>query len=140
MKYQRILLITTLEGDARAAIAAIRRIAPQAERLVIVAGLPARKFSWLINDAPPELHQAAGAALDGLRHAAQGAAAAVDVELVPELDIGVLDEIAAALRVDLLVTAALPLGGVAIVAGLTSAARSRSCGCRSRLCRRLSGR
>ncbi len=118
MKYQRILLITTLEGDARAAIAAIRRIAPQAERLVIVAGLPARKFSWLINDAPPELHQAAGAALDGLRHAAQGAAAAVDVELVPELDIGVLDEIAAALRVDLLVTAALPLGGVAIVAGL----------------------
>jgi len=118
VKYHRILLITTLGGDARAAIAAIRRIAPQAERLVIVAGLPARKFSWLINDAPPDLHQAAGAALDGLRDAAQGAAAAVDVELVPELDIGVLDEIAAALRVDLLVTAALPLGSVSIVAGL----------------------
>jgi len=118
VKYHRILLITSLEGDARAAIAAIRRIAPQAERLVIVAGLPARKLAWLINEAPADLHQAAGASLDGLRDLAQGAAAAIYVELLHELEIGILDEIAAAEQVDLLVTAALPFGSVPIVAAL----------------------
>jgi phosphatidylserine/phosphatidylglycerophosphate/cardiolipin synthase-like enzyme len=118
VKYHRILLITPLEADARTAISAIRRIAPQAERLIIVAGLPGWKLSWLINEAPPDLHQAAGAALDGLRDAAQGAAAAIDVKFVPELDVGILDEIAAASRVDLLVAAALPFGSVSSIAAL----------------------
>src|SRR5271165_4816712 len=118
MKYRRILLITPLEGDARAAIATIRRIAPQAERLVIVAGLPARKFSWLPDEAPLGLHQPVDASLNGLRDAAQGSATAIDVEFVPEMDVDILDEIAISSQVDLLVTAALPFSNVSVVAEL----------------------
>jgi phosphatidylserine/phosphatidylglycerophosphate/cardiolipin synthase-like enzyme len=117
VKYQRILLITPLEGDARPVIAAIRRVAPEAQRLVIVTALPTRKLAWLINDAPSDL-QLNGASLDGLRDAARGAAAAIDVQLVPELEVGVLDEIVAASGAELLVTPALHLGGVSIVAAL----------------------
>jgi len=118
MKYRRILLIAPLEGDARAAIAAIRRIAPQAERLVIVAGLPARKFPWLTDEAPIDLHQPVDASLSGLRDAAQRAASTVDVEFVPELDVDILDVIANASQVELLVSAALPFSNVSIVAEL----------------------
>jgi phosphatidylserine/phosphatidylglycerophosphate/cardiolipin synthase-like enzyme len=107
-----------LGGDARAAIAQIRHIAPQAEQLVIVSGLPARKFSWLVDEAPPDLHLAVGAALDGMRDAAQGAATAIEVKLVPELEFRVLDGIAAASHIDLVVIAALPVGDVSTVAAL----------------------
>lgn len=118
MKYRHILLITPLEGDARAAIAAIRRIAPQAERLVIVAGLPVRKFSWSPDEAPLGLRQPVDASLSGLRDAAQGAASSIEVEFVPEMDVDILDEIANASQVELLVTAALPFSNVSIVAEL----------------------
>ena len=117
MKYRRILLIAPLEGDAVAAVAAIRRIAPQAERLVVVAGLPARKFSWL-SDEVPDLQRPVDASLCALRDAVQGSAAAIDVEFVPELDIDILDEIANSSQVDLLVTAALPFSNVSIVGEL----------------------
>ena len=118
MKYRRLLLILPLEGDARAALAAIRRFAPAAERLLIVACLPPQDFAWLTAEAPPERHGEDGAALGELRDAAQGAAAEIDVGLMPELDIDALDELAEAARIDLLVIAALSLGGLAIAAGL----------------------
>jgi phosphatidylserine/phosphatidylglycerophosphate/cardiolipin synthase-like enzyme len=118
VKYRRILLIMPLGGDARAAVAQVRRIAPQAEQLMIVAGLPPRKFSWLVDEAPPDLHQAVGEALDGMWDAAQGAAPAISVKLVPEFNFRVLDAIAAAASVDLLAIAALPVGDVSTVAAL----------------------
>jgi cardiolipin synthase len=122
VKYRRPLLIAPLDGDPAATLAALamlRRVAPQAERLVIVACLPARAFAWFAAEAPAELHDTrAGTALDGLRDAAQGVAAAVDVALMPELNLDELDELAAAAQIDLLVTATLPLGGLAVVAGL----------------------
>lgn len=118
MKYRRLLLIAPLDGDANVALAAIRRLAPQAERLVVVACLSTRNFAWLTAEAPPELHDEAELALDCLRDAAHGAAPVIDVELMPELKIDALDELAAAAQIDLLVTAALPFEGVAIVAQL----------------------
>jgi cardiolipin synthase A/B len=117
VNYRRVLLLAPAEGDAHAAIAAIRGVAPQAERLVIVAGLPPRGLAWLGEAAPFDRDQAT-AALAALRDAATGAAAAVDVEPVAELDIEVLDEIAAAARIDLLVTTSLPFGSLALIAGL----------------------
>ncbi len=118
MKYRRVLLLTTLEGDARAPIAAIRRVAPQAEKLLIVAPVHAPWFSWFGDAAPPEPDPAAAMALAGLRVLAQGAAATVDVDVVPGLDIDTLDGIAAAAGIDLLVVTAPPLGSLPLVAGL----------------------
>jgi phosphatidylserine/phosphatidylglycerophosphate/cardiolipin synthase-like enzyme len=121
VNYRRILLLAPPEDDthaAIAAIAAIRRIAPQAERLVIVAGLPTHTFAWLTAASPIDRDQAATAALAALRDAAAGAAAAIDIEPVPELDIEALDAIAAAARIELLVTTSLPFGSLALIAGL----------------------
>ena len=121
MNYRRILLLAPPEGDAPAAIAAmaaIRRVAPQAERLVIVASLTTPGLAWPAAAAPPARDREATAALAALRDAATGTAAAIDIELVPELDIEALDAIAAAARIDLLVTTSLPIGSLALIAGL----------------------
>ncbi|MBE0547354.1 MAG: hypothetical protein IH627_06830, partial [Rubrivivax sp.] len=118
MKYRRPLLIVSLDGDARAALGTIRRVAPQAERLLVVACLPTRSFAWLNVATPLEGRDESGMALDALREAARGAAATVDIELLPELHLDALAALAAAARIDLLVAAALPLGGLAFTAGL----------------------
>ena len=118
MKYRRVLLLTTLESDARAAIAAIRRVAPQAERLLIVAPVHAPGFSWFGDAAPSEPDPAVAVALAGLRVLAQGAAAAVDVDVVPGLDIDTVDGIAAAAGIDLLAVSAPPIGSLPLIAGL----------------------
>ena len=112
------MLITALEGDARAAIAAIRRVAPQAERLITVATFPARNYAWFADEASPDLRRAAGTAFDRLRDTAQGAATTIDLELVPELNIAALEDMAVTAGTDLLVIAKAPFGTVPIVAGL----------------------
>lgn len=118
MKYRRLLLVLPLDGDVHAALATIRRVAPQAERLSIVACLPTPTFAWPAAATPPDRHEEGVAALDGLRDAAQGSAAAVDVALMPELDFDALDALAAAARIDLLVATALTLAGIAVAARL----------------------
>ena len=51
MNYRRLLLIIDLEvDDARNAIAAIRRVAPDADALAIVAHLPERRLPWLATE------------------------------------------------------------------------------------------
>lgn len=42
MNYRRVLLLTELESDVTAEVAAIRRAAPHSERLIVLVRTPAR--------------------------------------------------------------------------------------------------
>ncbi len=86
MKYRRVLFVTDLGDDASAAVATIRRVAPEADLLLVVARLPARKFAWFSGEAPGDLNEAATTSIDDLRRATAGAATTVEVKLAPELD------------------------------------------------------
>ncbi len=66
MSYRRVLLIVELGGDAAPAAAAIRRLAPEAERLVVVAHAPGRDIALLSHDAPGD-RDAAASSLEALR-------------------------------------------------------------------------
>jgi hypothetical protein len=85
MRYRRVLLITELGGDSREAVALVRRVAPDAAFLLIVARLPSQQFAWFTHDAPGELREAAKASLQSLRDAAAAAAARVEVMLTSAL-------------------------------------------------------
>ncbi len=118
MNYRRVLFITGLGEDARAAVALIRRVAPAAELLVVVARLPERQIAWLADQAPGELNQAALAALDALRASAAGAADRVEVKLAPGLVTEEMVELVKAADIDLLAAGPLPLSGLAVLAEL----------------------
>jgi len=118
MTYRRILFITELGGEARAEIATIRRLAPDAELLVAVACLPARKFAWFSGDNPGDLNEAVTALLAALRTATAGAARAVEVKFAPELAVDDLAEITAASKIDLLATGRLSLRSIPVAAEL----------------------
>ena len=118
MNYRRVLFLTELEDDAGAALALIRRVAPSAELLVVVARLPERQFAWLADEAPGDLHQAAGASLDALRNASAGVAARVEIQLAPGFGTNELAELVEGVGIDLLAAGPLPVGGIAILAEL----------------------
>ncbi|MGO8968154.1 MAG: phospholipase D-like domain-containing protein [Myxococcaceae bacterium] len=118
MNYRRVLFITELGKDARAAVAVIRRIAPAAELLVVVARLPEHQIAWLADEAPSDLNQAALAALNALRDSAAGAATRVEVKLASGLAIDELAQLVKASGIDLLAASPLPLTGIAVLAEL----------------------
>ena len=119
MKYRRVLLVSELGGDANAAVAMIRRTAPRAELLLVVAHLAERKFALFSGDAPGDLSEAATAWIDALRKSAAGAATTVEVTLAADLDAGTLAGLAAMSEIDLLVAAGvLPLRVIAVIAEL----------------------
>ena len=55
MNYQRILMLTDLGADPLPACEAIRRFAPSATRLTVIAQQPPRLFAWVTPAAPPDL-------------------------------------------------------------------------------------
>lgn len=118
MNYRRVLLIASLEGDADVAVTLLRELAPQAEQLVVVALLPARRFAWFADEAPGELRESTAAALQRLRDATAQSAAEVELALVEELDTASLAQRAAAAASELIVFGALPLAELAVVAAL----------------------
>lgn len=118
MKYRRVLLMAELGADVRPAIAAIRRVAPDAEHLVAVGHLPAPTFPWFSSSAPQNLQQAAVASLDALRDAVAGAAASTDVRLATDLSAATVAELVAAAEIDLVVPGPLALGSLSVVAEL----------------------
>ena len=100
MKYQRVVLVLGVKANARVAITATRRVAPNAEALIVVAYLPGHTLSWLGGD------EGAAAVLDQLKEAAAASgASAVDVTLASDLDANILAELLGASRADLLVLA-----------------------------------
>ena len=118
MSYRRVLFLTELRGDAGAALPLIRRIAPAAELLLVVARLPEGQFAWLAEEAPGELHQAAVAWLDSLRDATAGAAEQVEVQLATDFVADKLAEIVEGAGIDLLAAGSLPLSAIPVLADL----------------------
>jgi phosphatidylserine/phosphatidylglycerophosphate/cardiolipin synthase-like enzyme len=107
MTYRRLLLILEIDRDPAAAIATIRRIAPTAELLSVVARVGAPTIAWRSNLAPDALPPPVAAAVEALRAALAGAAATVELALAQTLDAGDLRELAAASAIDLVVAGPL---------------------------------
>jgi len=117
MKYRRVLLISELGSDASSAVGMVRRVAPAAELLLVVAHTSERKFAWFSSEDPGDLNEAATASIDALRKWTTGAATNVEVNLAADLDAGNLEEIAATSAIDLVVASGLlPLRMIAVLA------------------------
>lgn len=101
--FRRALLLADLRADPRAAVAALARVAPALERVVVVA-----RVRWLSND--PD----AKAALDAWS-AAAAALAPVDVRPAPELSVDALVDLALGEGVDLLVAGARSLDATTLI-------------------------
>lgn len=108
MNFRRVLLLVDVESGVGPAIELIRRVAPDADLLWIVARLPARRVEWFSSQAPADLNAAATSWLDAVRRAASGAARSVEVRLEPGIHASGLVELAEAADIDLLVTRSLP--------------------------------
>ncbi|MCC6868212.1 MAG: phosphatidylserine/phosphatidylglycerophosphate/cardiolipin synthase family protein [Burkholderiales bacterium] len=107
MNYRRVVLVSTLGDGARAALAAVRAMAPAAERLVVLVHWPPGE-QWLERSEE----------FDALRALATQGAANSEVRLVPDLNGKGLVEVAALVQADLLVADSLPLGSLSVVAEL----------------------
>ena len=81
MNFRRVLLLIDVESGVGPAIELIRRLAPDADLLWIVARVPAGRVAWFSSHAPADLNAAATSWLDAVRSAASGAARSVDVLL-----------------------------------------------------------
>ena len=108
MNFRRVLLLLDVESDVGPAIDLIRRLAPDADLLWIVARVPAGRVAWFSSQAPADLNAAATSWLEGVRSAASGAARSVDVRVEPEIHASGLVELAEAADIDLFVTRSLP--------------------------------
>ncbi len=95
MRYRHALLWVELGQDAGLALAALRKVAPGLQRLVVVARLQGSSLAGLPQEPSPELA--------GLMEAAREAAPRVELRLVPELGGEALAELSAAEDIDLLV-------------------------------------
>lgn len=117
MSYRRVLLIVELAGDASPAAAVVRGLAPEAERLVVVAHATGRDIALLSHDASGQ-RNAATSSLEALRTATGGLARAVELMLAEELGAGPLAALAADAGIDLVAAAGLPASAIPLVAGL----------------------
>ncbi len=118
MKYRRVLLLTELGSEPQPIVGIVRRMAPAAELVIVVARLPERNLAWFSTEAPGDLKEAAESALESWRNATSGLAQRVDVQLEPDLIADDLAELVTAADIDLLVAGTLPLSEIAVVAEL----------------------
>ena len=132
MNYQRILMLTDLGADPQPACEAIRRFAPSATQVTVIAQQPPRLFAWVTPAAPPDLNDAARRTLDDLRQAAEGTAAAVNVALESELTAEALADAVATYDIDLVVVGSLPLRTLSMVAELRKRSARAGAVCSSR--------
>ena len=125
MNYQRILVLTELGVDPHVTFTAIRRFAPSAAQVIVIAHQPTHPFAWR---APADVNDAEDREREELRAAAQRAAAVVDVVFAPELTADALSDAVTAGAIDLVVVGSpqmRALGLVAEVRKRTSSAGAR---------------
>jgi len=97
VKYRRVLLLLDLDTDATEAIAVIRRVAPTAEELLILAHVPEHHLAWLTGVGDETTGQ-----LQRLRQAAAGAAAKVESKMLLRMDADTIAAVARDSAIDLL--------------------------------------
>ena len=118
MNHQRILVLTDLGVAAHATFAAIRRFAPSAFQLIVIAQQRAHQFTWSTWAERPDGDDAADRALNELREAAERAAHVVDVALVSDLTADALADAVTASAIDLVVVGSVPMRTLGLVAEL----------------------
>lgn len=109
MKYRRVLLVLDVRTEASRAITAIRRLAPDADHLIVLAHVVGHELPWLVDD------EQAAALLDRLKAAATEGARSVDVALAVGINANKVTDLARASQIDLLalVEPSLRLGAIA---------------------------
>ncbi len=117
MSYRRALLILELGRDAAGAAAAIRRLAPDAERLVVVARAPGRDITLLSHPASADGGTAASS-VAALRAATAGLSRRAELIVAQELDADALAALATGAGIDLVAVAGLPASRMALFAEL----------------------
>ena len=100
MNYQHILVIINPGVDPHVTFTAIRRFAPSAAQVIVIAHQPAHLFAWR---ASLDANDVVDREQEELRVAAQGAAAVVDVTFAPELTADTLSDAVTAGAIDLVV-------------------------------------
>jgi phosphatidylserine/phosphatidylglycerophosphate/cardiolipin synthase-like enzyme len=113
MNYQRILVLTELGVDPQVTFTAIRRFAPSAAQVIVIAHQPTRPFPWR---APADVNEAEDREREKLRVAAQRAAAVVDVVFAPELTAEALADAVTAGAIDLVVVGSPQMHALGLVA------------------------
>ena len=113
MNYRHVLLLQDLEADATPPIAVIRRVAPGAETLLIVAHVPEYQVGWVTGAADQE-----APLLKAVLRAGAGAAARVEAKLLLRLDVEALAELARSSGIDLLALGQAARATRAVAAGV----------------------
>ena len=116
MSYRRVLLIVELGCEAAPAAAAIRRLAPEAERLVVVAHAPGREITLLSHDASGG--RTAAASLEALRAVTTGLARTAELVLAEELGAAAIAALAKGAGIDLVAAAGLSASAIPLLAEL----------------------
>ena len=107
MNYRRVLFLVDLETAAASHLDLVRRLAPDAELLLIVARVAGARVAWLSPEAPPDLNDAATSRLDALKRSASGLARSVEIHVESDLTARSLADIAEAAAIELVVTESL---------------------------------
>jgi hypothetical protein len=114
-----VLLLTELGADVVAVTPTIRRVAPAAESILVVAFAPRRGFAWFSGAVPGDFDESVQAAADTLRLSLAGAAPHVEVVLAAGLDPEGLEATATERGIDLLVGAwSLPPSALTAIAAV----------------------
>lgn len=117
MKYRRAVFLVEPGEDPAPAFGVLRRVAPQLERLLVLAPLPDSDSSWLGGEPAAERREAT---LQNLRGASTGVAPHVDVQLAPELRREALAALCAAEEIDLIVFGSRTLKSASVAAAQRS--------------------
>jgi REP element-mobilizing transposase RayT len=99
--------------DPQVTFTAIRRFAPSAAQVIVIAPQPTRQFAWR---ASADVNDAENREQEELRAAAQRAAAVVDVVFAPELTADALSDAVTAGAIDLVVVGSPQMRALGLVA------------------------
>ena len=107
--FRRLLLVLDLGADAAGAAGIVRRIAPGAERLVVLARQARPLLAWPAARDPTSEGAPGDAALDRLRAAVAGLARSVEVRLPVDLGADALVQAARSCEAEVIAAGPLPL-------------------------------
>lgn len=102
MRHRRALLLLELDAETAPSLAALRRVAPGLEYLLVLVQSPSSALGWFFSETPPT-SDAEAASLGPLREASASVASESELRLVPALDGSALATLCEAERIELLV-------------------------------------